>query len=77
MARSGTFATKLPDDLKRQLDEVCRQFGLKKQFVVEQALREKIEDLRDAFDLEEARRTATSYRPLEEVERDLRRRRRL
>lgn len=36
--------------------------------VVEEALREKIEDLVDAHDLEEAQRTAVSFRRWDEVE---------
>ena len=75
--RNEAFATKLPVDLKRALDDVCRRYGLRKNFVVEQALREKIEDLLDAFDLEEARKTAVVFRPWAEVERLLRRHKKL
>lgn len=74
MPSNQAFATKLPPDLKRALDDVCRRFGLRKNFVVEQALREKLEDLLDAFELEEARKTATSFRKWEEVEKELKRR---
>ncbi len=50
---------------------------MRKNFVVEQALREKIEDLADAFDLEKARKTAGVFRPWTDVERFLRRRKKL
>lgn len=74
MVRNEAFATKLPADLKRALDAVCRRYGLRKNFVVEQALREKLEDLIDAFELEEARKTAVAFRPWADVEKELRRR---
>jgi hypothetical protein len=45
--------------------------------VVAQALREKIEDLIDAHDLDQARRTAVAFRPWEAVVRELKRRRKL
>jgi len=74
MAVSEAFTTKLPPELKEALDQVCRRFGLKKSFVVEQALREKLEDLVDTFDLEDARSTAVVFRSWEEVEQELRER---
>jgi predicted transcriptional regulator len=74
MNRTEAFTTKLPPGLKRALDDACRRYGLRKNFVVEQALREKLEDLADAFDLEEARKTAVSFRPWQAVEKELRRR---
>lgn len=74
MSVQQTFATKLPAELKRTLDDVCRRYGLRKNFVVEQALREKLEDLMDAHDMEEARQTAVSFRSLANVEKELRRR---
>ena len=77
MAKTEAFATKLPAGLKKTLDDVCRRFGLKKNFVVEQALREKLEDLMDAWDLDQAIKTTTGYRDWEEVKRDLKRRGRL
>jgi len=77
MPGTVTFATKLPADVPRALDEVCRRLGLRKNFVVEQALRDKIEDLIDAHDLEQARKTTISFRPWAEVVRDLKRRRKL
>ena len=77
MTTSQAFTTKLPPELKEALDHVCRRFGLKKSFVVEQALREKLEDLVDTFDLEDARSTAVVFRKWEEVEQELRERRKL
>lgn len=71
LVRNEAFATKIPADLKRKLDEVCRKHGLRKNIVVEQALREKFEDLLDAFALEDARKTSTSFVSLKELKRDL------
>lgn len=56
-----TFATKLPGDLKKTLDEVSVKLGLKKNYIIETALREKLEDLIDAHDLQEAVREATGF----------------
>lgn len=57
----------LPADLLEALDEVCQRLGLRKNFVVEMALREKIEDLLDAEDLREAVKQATGFHAWEEV----------
>lgn len=51
---TSAFATRLPEDVARTLEDVCRRLGLRKNFVVEAALREKIEDLLDREDLREA-----------------------
>jgi predicted DNA-binding protein len=67
MTSKEAFATKLPPDLKHSLDEVCHKLGLKKNFVVETAIREKIEDLLDIHDLEEAIKEGTSFRPWQEI----------
>lgn len=77
MPATEAFATKIPPDLKRALDDLCRRYGLRKNFVVEQALREKIEDLLDTFALEEARQTATGFVPWDAVQAELRRKRKL
>lgn len=61
MSSVEAFTTKISPDLKKSLDEVCEKFGLKKSFVVEQALREKLEDLIDTFDLKEAISEATGF----------------
>lgn len=45
----------------RQLDRVCESLGLRKNFVIESALREKLEDLLDARELENAIRTAVGF----------------
>ncbi len=65
--RTKPFATKLPADLTAALDEVCRTLGLRKNFVVEAALREKLEDLLDAADLRDAVAEATGFYAWEEV----------
>ena len=70
--KQETFATKLPADLKDQLDKVTALLGLKKNFVVEEALREKLEDLLDAHDLREAMKDATGFQPWSEAKKSLR-----
>jgi len=65
------FAAKLPRKLKRQIDEVCRLLGLKKSFLVEEAIREKIEDLLDAHDLRQAMSEATGFHSWESVKKGL------
>jgi hypothetical protein len=65
--KTRTLATKLPADLVEALDAVCKQLGLRKNFVVEAALKEKIEDLLDAEDLREAVKEATGFHSWEEV----------
>ena len=65
--KSEPFATKLPADLTAQLDAVCKKLGLRKNFVLEAALREKLEDLLDAADLREAMSEATGFHPWEKV----------
>jgi predicted DNA-binding protein len=72
MSSNEAFATKIPGELKRALDEVCRKHGLRKSFVVESALREKIEDLLDTYDLKEAIEEGDSFRPWSEVKKELR-----
>lgn len=71
MGKITTFATKLPVSLTEVLDQVCGRLGLKKSFVVESALREKLEDLLDAADLESARQDATGFHSWESVKKDL------
>ena len=61
MSQQEAFATKLPSDLKKTLDEVCKKLGLRKNFVIETALREKLEDLLDSYDLKEAIQEATGF----------------
>jgi predicted DNA-binding protein len=72
MSRNEAFATKIPAEVKRALDEVCRKHGLRKSFVVESALREKIEDLLDTYDLKEAIPEGERFRPWKDVKSELR-----
>lgn len=65
------FATKLSDGLIDKLDSVCAELGLKKSYVVEKALEEKLEDLIDANDLRRAIKEATGFHSLESVRREL------
>lgn len=71
MERSETFATKIPKDLKKQLDEVCEKLGMKKNFIVEEALRDKLEDLLDAYDLREAIGESTGFHSWESIKKEL------
>lgn len=61
MNRTEVFATKLPRELKKRIDEVCALLGMRKSFLVEEAIREKIEDLLDAYDLRQAMKEATGF----------------
>ena len=67
MVMNRTFATKLPGELIARLDAACRTLGLRKNFVVEEALRGKIEDMLDAEDLRQAVKEATGYRSWDAV----------
>jgi len=68
--KTEPFATKLPADLTAQLDAVCKKLGLRKNFVLETALREKLEDLLDAADLREAVAEATGFHAWEMVKKE-------
>jgi len=70
LMKTQPFATKLPSELIKALDEVCRRLGLRKNFVVEAALREKIEDLLDTKDLRDAVSEATAYHAWEKVRKE-------
>ena len=70
LAKMRPFATRLPEDLAKALDVVCKHTGLRKNFVVEAALREKIEDLLDAEDLRQAIREATGFHRWGQVKRE-------
>jgi len=65
--KTHTLTAKLPVDLTQTLDAVCKRLGLRKSFVLETALREKIEDLLDTEDLREAIQEATGFHAWEEV----------
>ncbi|HAH05653.1 MAG TPA: hypothetical protein DCM05_03860 [Elusimicrobia bacterium] len=69
--KSHVFATKLPKDLIEQLSDVCAALGLKKNFLVEEALREKIEDLLDSYDLRQAMKEATGFHSWDSVKKEL------
>lgn len=71
MGKAEAFATKIPTDLKETLDQVCEKLGLRKNYVVESALREKLEDLMDAHDLQEAIREATGFHSWDKVKKEL------
>lgn len=71
MAKQEAFATKLPADLKRSLDQVCEKMGLRKNFVVETALREKLEELLDSHDLQGAIGEATGFHSWESMKKEL------
>ena len=71
MPKTQAFATRLPSDLTLALDEICRRLGLRKNFVVEAALKEKLEDLLDAEDLKESVRSATGFHTWDGVKKSL------
>jgi hypothetical protein len=73
MKTARPFATTLPRELTKALDQVCRSLGLRKNHVVESALREKLEDLLDAHDLDGAIREATGFHSWRSVKRELKR----
>ena len=70
MRQQEAFATKIPKDLKQTLDDVCERLGLRKNFVVESALREKLEDLLDTHDLQGAIKEATGFHAWEMVKKE-------
>ena len=74
--KTRALATKLPSDVADALDAVCKQTGLRKNFILAAALRGKIEDLQDAYDLREGIREATGFHGWEAVKRGARKRRR-
>ncbi|KAF0243460.1 MAG: hypothetical protein FD180_3350 [Planctomycetota bacterium] len=61
------LATRLPEDLTRTLSRVCETLGLRKNFVIESALREKTEELLDASELNLAVRNATGFHDWQKV----------
>jgi len=71
MPKTHAFATRLPTDLTLALDETCRRLGLRKNFVVEAALKEKLEDLLDADDLKESARNASGFHAWDGVKKSL------
>ncbi len=71
MKKSEAFAAKLPEKLKRQFSTVCDNLGLKKNQVVEAALREKLEDLMDTHDLRVAIKKPTGFHPMGSIKKSL------
>jgi len=69
--KTEVFATKLSSDIKKRLDEVCELLGVRKNFVVEEAIREKLEDMLDAYDLRQAMKEATGFHSWDSVKRGL------
>lgn len=65
------FITKLPKKLKKQTDKICALLGLKKSSLVEEAIREKLEDLLDAHDLKQAMDETTSFRSWKSIKKQL------
>lgn len=51
MTRFAVLSTRIHPHTKRALDTLCKTRGLKLAAVVDQALREKIEDLDDSHEL--------------------------
>ena len=71
MKRNEVFATKIPGELKRRISLVCESLGLKKNFVIEEAIREKLEDLMDAHDLHQAIKESTGFHSWDSAKKDL------
>lgn len=67
------IATRLPSDLTGALTAICKKLGLRKNHVIETALRDKLEDLLDAEDLREGMREATGFHSWESVKKAMRR----
>lgn len=71
MGRNQIFATRLPADLKKQLTTVCDLLGIRKNFVVEEAIREKLEDLLDAYDLRQSIKEASGFHSWDSIKKEL------
>jgi predicted transcriptional regulator len=68
--KDTAISTRIPPDLARLLDAVAQRTGLKKTFIIEAALREKLEDLLDAEDLRGAIGEASGFHRWEDVKRE-------
>lgn len=77
MESTQVFSTKLPKDLTVALHKICERFGLKKNFVIEQAVKEKLEDLLDTYDLQEAIQEPVSFSSWQDVKKQLKRKSKL
>ena len=73
MPRLATLSTRIRPETKRALQEVCRRRGLKVTSVVDQALREKLEDLMDGAELDDAIRSGEEMIPYRVARRALKR----
>ncbi len=71
MAKAAVISTKLPIGLIQTLDKICLQLGLRKTYVIESALKEKLEDLIDTNDLSESIKEASGFHSLDEVKTSL------
>ena len=69
--KNEVFATKLPGSLKKQMETTCALLGIRKNFLVEEAIREKLEDLLDAYDLRQAIQDATGFHPWEAIKKEI------
>jgi predicted DNA-binding protein len=69
--KTRTFAMRLSADLFEALDAICNRLGLQKNFVVEAAIRKKIDNLLDAEDLREAVKEATGFHSWEDVKAEI------
>jgi predicted DNA-binding protein len=65
--KTRILAIRLPSDLFEALDVICNRLGVQKNFIVEAAIREKVEDLIDVEDLREAMKEATRFHSWEDV----------
>lgn len=63
------LATKIDERVKKALEEICRQRGLKMNRFIEDAIVDKLEELEDIEDLKHLRKE--SFRPLSAVLSDL------
>jgi predicted transcriptional regulator len=64
------LSTRVPADLADALDAVAERTGLRKKFILESALRERIEDLLDTEDLRQAIQEATGFHRWRDVKRE-------
>ena len=74
--KTASLATRLPADLTQTLDTVCKKLGLRKNFVLESALREKLEEIMDAEDLRESIAEATGFHDWDAVKKQAHQQRR-
>jgi hypothetical protein len=73
MPKLANLSTRIDARVKSALEELCDRRGLKVTAVVEQALRDKLEDLDDSLELEEAIRSPEEMIPYRKARRALRR----